>query len=149
MACSYSTTALSTHGFCSGQIISILQWYLCFRLFVIQPTMAVRASPPICSMSDCAPYLLLSDFPPAQNLCSIPFSERPVQVGDPKCSGGSDLCTLLTDLQAADPGFAQIVWYVVPLEPIIGADTQGIQLLYWPLPQARIDRDFSDHKSQT
>lgn len=82
-----------------------------------QPTMDFDGTPAICSTAAYEPYLQLSAFPPAQAYCSNLSSESPIQVGDPTCASGSDRCILLSYLQAADPTFAQTVWYASPSEP--------------------------------
>lgn len=90
----------------------ILSFTLALVLLVLvsQTAMAFNNPAAICSTAAYKPYLQLSGFPAAQDYCSNLFSERPAQVGGPKCFNKSDLCTLLSYLQDADLDFAQTVW---------------------------------------
>ena len=91
--------------------------------------MAFRAPPSFCADAAYQKFLLLQGFSPAKDFCSNldvhlernEFAVTPnsgdssphaARWRESRCPAGSILCSLLSELQAADSTFARNVWYI-------------------------------------
>lgn len=101
----------------------------------LNKTMAFRAPPSFCADAAYEKFLPLRGFSPAKSFCSnlaihqssdeiaahsdsgdsFPITASPHSKRDIQCPAGSILCSLLSELQAADKTVARNVWYLTPL----------------------------------
>lgn len=91
--------------------------------------MTFRAPPSFCADAVYQKFLLLQGFSPAKDFCSnlavhlernefaanlssVNSSSHAAHWPESQCPAGSSLCSLLSELQAADSTFARNVWYI-------------------------------------